>query len=188
MTAAGSGSVQLAALAVRLKVAGDKTLRRELLRGLKSGAEPLVPLVKAAALEKLPHKGGLNEQVAGQKVTVQVRMGARTAGVRMTTTAPDTKQTDAGFVRHPVFARKTVTKTKDAKGKTKKTSKYTLLNGGGYASALGYGDAVKVPWVTQKIPAAKGWWSETLANGAPIVQPDLAAAMERVALEIQGGI
>ena len=150
-TVAGSGSAQLAALAVRLKVAGDKTLRRELLRGLKSGAEPLVPLVKAAALEKLPHKGGLNEQVAGQKVTVQVRMGARTAGVRMTTTAPDTKQTDAGFVRHPVF------------GNRKK-------------------------WVVQKIPKAKGWWSQTLTDGGPLVHPELLAAMERVAIQVQAGL
>ena len=148
---AGSGSAQLAALAVRLKVAGDKTLRRELLRGLKSGAEPLVKKVADAAREQLPHGGGLNEQVASQKVKVQVRTGARTAGVRMTTTAPDTAMTDSGFVRHPVY------------GNRKK-------------------------WVVQEIPAAKGWWSKTLADGASDVQPELAAAMERVALEIQAGI
>ena len=151
MVAVGSGSAQLAALAVRLKVAGDKTLRRELLRGLKSGADPLVKKVAEAARAQLPHGGGLNEQVAGQKVKVQVRTGARTAGVRLTTTAPDTSQTDSGFVRHPVF------------GNRKK-------------------------WKTQQIPAAKGWWSQTLADGAPDVQPDLAAAMERVALEIEAGI
>ena len=152
MVAVGSGSAQLAALAVRLKVAGDKTLRRELLRGLKSGADPLVKKVAEAARSQLPHGGGLNEQVAGQKVKVQVRTGARTAGVRLTTTAPDTRQTDSGFVRHPVFGHR------DRK------------------------------WPTQQIPAAKGWWSQTLADGAPDVQPDLAAAMERVALEIEAGI
>jgi len=145
---AGTGSAQLAALAVRLKVAGDKTLRRELLRGLKSGADPLVKAVAEAARNQLPKHGGLNEQVAGQKVKVQVRTGARTAGVRMTTDAPDTSQTDTGFVRHPV-----------------------------------YGNRQK--WVTQQIPAAKGWWSRTLANGAPDVQPELTAAMERVAAQIQ---
>jgi len=147
---AGSGSAQLAALAVSLKATGDKTLRRELLRGLKSGADPLVKKVAEAARSQLPHGGGLNEQVAGQKVKVQVRTGARTAGVRMTTTAPDTSQTDSGFVRHPVF-----------------------------------GDRKK--WVVQQIPAAKGWWSQTLADGASDVQPELTAAMERVALEIQAG-
>jgi hypothetical protein len=148
---AGSGSAQLAALAVRLKATGDKGLRVELLRGLKAGAEPLVEKVAEAARSQLPKGGGLNEQVAGQKVKVQVRTGARTAGVRMTTTAPDTKQTDAGFVRHPVY------------GNRKK-------------------------WVTQKIPAAVGWWSKTLADGGLAVQPELTATMERVALEIQGGL
>jgi len=103
MPVVGNGSERLAALAVRLKVAGDVTLRRELLRVLKSAANPLVKDVAEAAREKLPHAGGLNEQVAGQKVKVQVRTGARTAGVRLTTSAPDTKQTDSGFVRHPVY-------------------------------------------------------------------------------------
>ena len=151
MAAVGAGSEQLAALAARLKIAGEKGLRTQLLRGLKSGADPLVKKVAEAARSQLPHGGGLNEQVAGQKVKVQVRTGARTAGVRLTTTAPDTEMTDKGFVRHPVY------------GNRKK-------------------------WVTQQIPAAKGWWSKTLEDGAPDVQPELASAMERVALEIQAGI
>jgi hypothetical protein len=103
---AGNGSVELAALAARLKVTGSGGLRVQLLRGLKSGAAPLIPLVQQAALNQLPKSGGLNEQVASQKVSVSVRTGARTAGVRLTTTAPDTAQTDAGFVRHPTFGRR----------------------------------------------------------------------------------
>ena len=146
--AAGSGSAQLNALAVRLKVAGDKTLRTELLRGLKSGADPLVKAVADAARNQLPKHGGLNEQVASQKVKVQVRTGARTAGVRLTTTAPDTSWADAGFIRHPVFGNRKV-------------------------------------WVRQEIPAAKGYWSQTLADGAPSVTPELRAAMDRVAAQIQ---
>ena len=152
---AGRGSAELAALAVRLKVAGDKGLRVELLRGLKKGADPLVKAVAEAARAQLPKRGahnsvnsGLNEQVAGQKVKVQVRTGARTAGVRLYTTAPDTSQTDAGYVRHPVFGNRKV-------------------------------------WVRQEIPSARGWWSVTLAHGAPDVQPELTAAMERVAAQIQ---
>ena len=189
MTAvAGSGSAQLAALAARLKVAGEKGLKLELSRGLKAGASPLIRMAGEAARAKLPHGGGLNEQVAGQKVTVSVLMGARTASVRMTTTAPDTKQTDAGGVRHPVFARKTVTKTKDAKGKTTKTNAYFGGSGLGYSGGLGYGDGTKVKWVYQEIPNAKGWWSQTLAHGAPVVTPELTAVMERISAQIQGGI
>ena len=150
MPVAGSGSKQLAALAVRIKAAAPTGLRVQLLRGLKAGAAPLIPLVHDAALAKLPHGGGLNEQVAGQKVTVSVRTGAKTAGVRLVTRAPDTKMTDSGFVRHLIYGRR---------GK----------------------------WVTQKIPAAKGWWSDTLAKSAPAVTPALMAAMKTVSKQIQGG-
>jgi hypothetical protein len=101
-----NGSARLAEIAAKLKVTGQRSLRLELLRGLKTGAAPLVPAVRAAARAQLPKGGGLNEQVAGQKIGVSVRTGARTAGVRLTTTAPDTAQTDAGFVRHPTFGRR----------------------------------------------------------------------------------
>ncbi len=153
MPVAGSGSKQLAALALRIKAAAPTGLRVELLRGLKAGAKPLIPKVHDAAIEKLPHGGGLNQQVAGQKVSVKVRTGAKTAGVRLTTSAPDTAMTDSGFVRHPIFGRR------------------------------GPGS-----WVTQQIPAAKGWWSDTLTESAPKVTPELLAAMERVSVLIQGGI
>jgi len=151
MAVVGSGSAQLAALAARLKVTGEKGLRTQLLRGLKSGADPLVKAVAEAARSQLPRGGGLNEQVAGQKVKVQVRTGARTAGVRLTTTAPDTAWTDSGFVRHPVF------------GNRKK-------------------------WVTEQIPAAKGWWSQTLADGGSNVTPELLKVMEETATAIQAGL
>jgi len=151
MAAVGAGSEQLAALAVRLKATGDKGLRVQMLRGLKKGADPLVFKIQEAATDMLPKGGGLNLQVAAQKVKVQVRTGARTAGVRMTTTAPDTKQTDSGFVRHPVF------------GNRKK-------------------------WITQQIPAAKGWWSKTLADGGEDVTTELLKVMEETSTAIQAGL
>lgn len=96
-------SKKLSFVAGQLKAMGAGEIRLALMRGLKSGAAPLIPAVKAAALRQLPRGGGLNEQVAGQKVTVSVRTSAKSAGVRLTTTAPDTKQTDSGYVRKPVF-------------------------------------------------------------------------------------
>lgn len=105
MAGASATSARLRAVSVRLKAAGDRGNRLALLRGLKSGAAPLVPLVGDAARAQLPKRGGLNERVAGEKVKVSVRLGARTAGVRLTTTAPDTKLTNSGFVEHPVFGR-----------------------------------------------------------------------------------
>lgn len=95
-----NGSRDLAVLSAHLK---GTPLRLPMVRGLKSAAKPMIGEVQAAARAKLPRRGGLNEQVAGQRVTISVRTGARTAGVRLLTSAPDTAMTDAGFVRHPVF-------------------------------------------------------------------------------------
>jgi hypothetical protein len=92
-----NGSAELAAVAARLKLAGDAALRLQLLRGLRNGAKPLIPRVQDAARAQLPRAGGLNEQVASQRVSVQIRTGARTAGVRLVTRAPDTAQSDQGY-------------------------------------------------------------------------------------------
>lgn len=102
-----NGSEQLRAIAVALKSAGDGVaLKRDLTRGIRVAADPLRDSVRTAALRQLPKRGGLNRQVAGQKVTISVLTGARTAGVRLKTTAPDTQQTDSGYVRHPTFGRR----------------------------------------------------------------------------------
>jgi hypothetical protein len=151
-------SAQLAGIAARLKVTGDRGLRLAMLRGLKAGAAPLIPLVHEAARKQLPKSGGLNERVAGQKVTASVRTGARTAGVRLTTRDLDTKETDEGYVRHPVFNRR------DKNGRRVWAKK------------------------NQKIPAAEGWWSKTLAESAPVVAPALVVVMDEVAAAINGRI
>lgn len=143
-----SASAQLRAVAVNLKAAGDSGNRLALMRALKVGAGPLIPKVQGAARAQLPKTGGLNEQVAGQKITVSVRTGARTAGVRLTTTAPDTSQTDSGLVRKPTW---------------------------------GHRDR----WVTQQIPSAVGWWSQTLADEGPAITAVLVASIDAVAQQIQ---
>jgi hypothetical protein len=101
----GNASMELRQLGVNLRVMGEAGLMREIRKELRAGAAPLIPAVKQAALDQLPKGGGLNAQVAGQRVSVSIRTGARTAGVRLTTTAPDTAQTDSGYVRHPVFGK-----------------------------------------------------------------------------------
>lgn len=100
-------SEQLRSIAVALKSTADgAALKRELTSGIRAATVPLKSAVTAAALRQLPRGGGLNQQVAGQKITTSVLTGARTAGVRLKTTAPDTKQTDSGYVRHPTFRRR----------------------------------------------------------------------------------
>jgi hypothetical protein len=98
-----NASAQLRLVSVRLKEQGAGALKLELTRALKAAAKPLIPDVQTAARDQLPRGGGLNERVANQKVTVSVRTGATNAGVRLTTKDHDTKATNAGYVRHPVF-------------------------------------------------------------------------------------
>lgn len=97
-----NASSQLAALAVRLKVAAAR-LPAEMLRGLESGARPLIPELQAAARERLPHRGGLNEHVAGQAIKMSGSVSGGGARVQIAATAPDQAETDQGYVVHPVF-------------------------------------------------------------------------------------
>lgn len=103
---AGSGPEQLRAIAAHCKELGDRGLLNRTRATLRVQAAPLIAAAKAEAVQRLPKRGGLNEQVASQRWTVQALAGARTAGVRLRTKAPDTLQTDDGFVRHPVFGRR----------------------------------------------------------------------------------
>ena len=99
-----SGANQLAALTRRLKAAGEGGLKRDMLRGLREGAKPLVETAHASALENLPKKGGLNEIVAAQKIVVRTRTSGGNPGVRVVGVSREhLKDMDAGRLRHPVF-------------------------------------------------------------------------------------
>jgi hypothetical protein len=102
MPATGNGSAVLREIAVRLRSAGER-IPVDFTRAIREGADPLRQAATAAALDKLPKTGGLNEYVARQRITISVRTGARTAGVRLFTRDPATRQTDRGWVRHPRF-------------------------------------------------------------------------------------
>jgi hypothetical protein len=105
-----TGANQLAALAKDLKAAGDKDLRKELLKGLRNAAKPLAKeAAPKAAREGLPKRGGLNEYVAASKFAVRTRTTGQGAGVRIVGAKKghDIKATDEGEFRHPVFGGKT---------------------------------------------------------------------------------
>lgn len=99
---ASNGSEQLRVIAAHCKVLGERGLLNRTRATIRVEAQPLVAAAKQEALARLPRRGGLNVQVASQRWTVSVLTGARTAGVRLRTKAPDTDQTDEGFVRHPL--------------------------------------------------------------------------------------
>lgn len=91
-------------LSKALKHAARGELRKELNKGMRDGAKPLIPLVKAAARDQLPHGGGLNELVAREPMRVQTRTG-RDPGVRVVVGKKrgGARATNRGVIRHPVF-------------------------------------------------------------------------------------
>lgn len=98
------GAQNLGALAKQLKDAGEKELRKELLRAIRTSTSPAKEAIRTSARELLPRKGGLNEVIASSKIVTQTRTAGKQVGVRVVGSA---KRMDIGKVRHPVFGRKT---------------------------------------------------------------------------------
>lgn len=94
-------------LSKALKHAGQTELRKELHKGMRTAAKPLVAEARAAALEELPQRGGLAPWVAKRSAfRAQVRTGEQTAGVRIASgKAGQAGRTlnALGWVRHKVF-------------------------------------------------------------------------------------
>ena len=148
-------SARLTRISAALKQAGDRDNLNALRRGLRAGAAPIVPALQNAARERLPKKGGLNERVARRRITVNTRLAGRSASVLIRSTkAGSNRQTNAGFVRHPVFPR--------GAGILRRTW----------------------DWVQEEIPAAEGWWDQTAEEKAPDVRHFLEASLDEVSLRI----
>lgn len=165
-----NASAQLHAIAAALRARGEKGMKREMTAALCAGAQPLVSAVRTSARARLPRSGGLAERVASERITVSVRTAsARTAGVALRTRTHDSQATNAGYVRHPVFAQRAEGPV--APGRTR-------VRGS------------KDVWVLQEIPQAAGWWTDPLRAGSPAVTPLLLGVMEKVSAEIQaaGGL
>lgn len=110
------GTDQLVDLSRALKAAGDTGLRKELLKGIRDAAKPLVRDVKESARTTLPRAGGLNETVAKSSIGARTRTSGRSPGVRIVGKGrgglDDIRATDRGVLRHPVFGSDTwVTQT-----------------------------------------------------------------------------
>ena len=96
------GAEKFLRLSKSLKIAGELDMRRELNKALRDVTKPLIAETRAAAQDRLPKRGGLNQSVARAKQRVQVRTGAKTAGVRIIASGA-VRGANAGTVRHPVF-------------------------------------------------------------------------------------
>ena len=104
-----TGAAELQRLAVALRAAGRQDLRKDLLRGLRNGAKPMVPAARQAAATHLPKRGGLAADIAGAKWGIRTRAGTgRGAGVRIVGAwgTHDMAALDSGLLRHPTFGRR----------------------------------------------------------------------------------
>jgi hypothetical protein len=107
------GAESLGALARDLKAAGEKDLRRELLRGIRKAGEPLKAEARQAALDELPKRNGLAELVADSRWSLQTRTG-RNPTVRIRGTGLinkhgqeiDLRSLNRGRLRHPLFGKR----------------------------------------------------------------------------------
>lgn len=97
-----TGADEFATLARHLKQAPIE-LRRELSAGLNQVTKPLKQSAKASAAARLPHRGGLGQQVAGSRLSTR-----RRAQIGIRIEAKGLQQLaliDRGMVRHPVYGR-----------------------------------------------------------------------------------
>lgn len=112
------GADQLVRLAAAVRKAGDKELRKELLRGLRTATKPMISDLRDSARANLPHTGGLNEVVASSKMAARNKTSGAGAGVRVVATGTkvhDIKATNAGRLRHPVYGNRRNWVTQDIK-------------------------------------------------------------------------
>lgn len=102
------GAGKLATLGKKLKVAGDKELRKGLLREIRGATTPLRAAIKASAMDKLPKHGGVNAFVASSRITSRTRLTGKSVGVTIvgTKAGHDLGKIDEGLLRHPVFGRR----------------------------------------------------------------------------------
>lgn len=94
-------------LSKALKGAGRGDLRKELNKGLRDAAKPLIADARKAT-DRLPQKGGLADLVRKSPIRVQVRTGNQTAGVRIVVadSRSGARGADRGVIRHPVWGDK----------------------------------------------------------------------------------
>lgn len=105
------GADQFLQLSKALKKMGDGgAMRKELHKGVKKAARPLIPKAKQEAKSRLPQRGGLAAQIAKEPARTQVRTGSRNFGVRIVIGKKKggAWAANRGVIRHPVFGNREV--------------------------------------------------------------------------------
>lgn len=97
------GAEQLDQLARRLKVAGDRELRKELLAEIRKSAKPTIPEIRDSALDTLPKAGGLAEKIAKSKIGVRTRLSGDVGVQIKGTGVHNIGRLNKGLLRKPLF-------------------------------------------------------------------------------------
>lgn len=148
------GADEFLRLSKALKNAGRTELRKELNKGLRDGAKPLIPKAQQALTAVLP--SGIAARGRRTKMAVVVKTGRDpgvTIGKRFNSRGTGVGHSNAkllndrGLLRHPTFGNREV-------------------------------------WRNTSVPAARGWFDGTMRREAPSVRPELEAAIERVARRV----
>lgn len=98
------GAEDFLALSKRLKAAGQTELRKELNKGLRDAAKPLIGKTRQAFAGGLPRRGGLAQVISRRPMRVKVATGTN-PGVSIVAAKTD-RRIDEGVISHPVFGRR----------------------------------------------------------------------------------
>ena len=98
------GAEDLERLGKALKQVGDRELRLELLRAIRTATKPTHQQIRASARELLPHRGGLADLIARCSLSTRTRLSGRSVGVRVQARSQhDIRALDKGRLRHPLY-------------------------------------------------------------------------------------
>ena len=156
----------LKALAKRCKDVGAKDLTKELNAGIRNSVMPLRKSAPASALRILPKKGGLNVDVAS-KSKISISKQAYGIKFRMKNEYQLYK-IDQGFVRRPVFRRKS--RLQKVFRQKRQSLHHTYRD--------------QRVWVVQKV--RPGWWTIPTKAASTTANKELESSMDRVAKALEG--
>jgi hypothetical protein len=97
------GAEQLVTVARKLRAAGDRDLRREMLRGMRAAVKPSGQEAKANAMQRLPHRGGLAQLVASSRISTRIKLTGNPRVQVVARNESAIRNADAGKIRHPVW-------------------------------------------------------------------------------------
>lgn len=88
----------------QLRTAGDKRLRRDLLKAIRDAVQPTHEQVRQSALRVLPKRGGLADLIASSKLQTRSRLSGKQIGVKVRAVDKhDIYNLDRGRLRHPLY-------------------------------------------------------------------------------------